>query len=269
MKVTVLGSGAWEGIPAPFCKCNICQSAIKKPKSKNNRTRPEFLVETKKGSFLLEASPDIRLQSTRFALPPVKDFFISHWHFDHMYGLNELQTWIKNSLNEKPTVYCSPVTKDRIDKEFGHLLLEVKVLQPFEQISLFGIKITPLPMYHMQTQDDLIPENKISNTYGYLLQSDDQTVAYLGDYYRLPAMTFNKIKKSDVLIADGTYLFTDSYNGRKPNHMHGDAILEFTKSTHAKKVYFHSISHLTKKTHGRLQKLLPKSHHITFDGMQI
>ena len=58
MKLKILGSGAWEGIPAPFCNCKICESA-KKPNSKDNRTRPQILVETEKGQFLIEISPDI------------------------------------------------------------------------------------------------------------------------------------------------------------------------------------------------------------------
>lgn len=48
MKIKFLGSGGWEGIPAPFCDCRVCELA-RKSNSKNNRTRPEILIETKKG----------------------------------------------------------------------------------------------------------------------------------------------------------------------------------------------------------------------------
>ena len=79
MKIKILGSGGWNGIPASFCDCKVCGLAKENPDSKNNRTRPEILVETKKGRFLIEISPDIRLQSTKFNLVNIKDFLISHW----------------------------------------------------------------------------------------------------------------------------------------------------------------------------------------------
>ena len=50
MKIKILGSGGWEGIPVPFCKCRVCKSA-QNLESKDNRTRPELLVETSKGNF--------------------------------------------------------------------------------------------------------------------------------------------------------------------------------------------------------------------------
>lgn len=45
MKITILGSGGWEGIPAPFCDCTVCKKAVSNPNSKDRRTRPELLFE--------------------------------------------------------------------------------------------------------------------------------------------------------------------------------------------------------------------------------
>lgn len=269
MKITVLGSGAWEGIPAPFCHCLICEQATKNSFDKNNRMRPCFMVETEKGSLLLEASPDLRIQSTRFNLPTIKHYIISHNHFDHMYGLKELHTWIKYSLQESPKVYVSPKTKESLDKEFGYLPLNKKELQPFESFNLFGITITALPVYHVRAQDESLSESAITNAYGFLLEANNKKFAYLGDYYKVPQESFKMIENIDILIADGTYLLTDAYRDIKPNHMHGNDILLFTKSTNAKKVYFHSISHLTHQSHEQLQRQLPDRHFLTYDGMEI
>lgn len=268
MKVTILGSGAWQGIPAPFCSCMICAQAVEHPTSKNYRTRPEILVETGEGAFLLEVSPDIRLQSTRFHVPNVKDFVVSHWHFDHMYGLHELLTWMKKQA-EKPTLHCSAGTKEKIDKEFSYLPMQVSVHKPFETFEVCGVSITPVPVYHMYTNDDSIPEQDIVNTFGYILEHHGKRVAYLADYYRVPAETLKAIQNVDVLIADGTYLQTDSFEKQKPNHLHGDDILRFTQSVLAREVYFHSISHLTQKTHEQMQAALPAAHYISYDGMQV
>ena len=268
MQVTILGSGAWEGIPAPFCSCNVCTAAMDNIDSKNNRTRPQLLLESEKGKLLLEVSPDIRLQSTGFHLPSITDFLVSHWHFDHMYGLHELLSWTKR-LKKEPTLYCSTKTKDIIDKEFSYLPLSINILQPFKKFTLYDINITPLPTYHMFGRDNDVPEDKLENTYGYLLEHNQKSIVYLSDYYRIPSFTLKKIQNVDVLIADGTYLGTNKYKESKPNHLHGDDILQFTQSTGAKTIIFHSISHLTRKTHEELQKTLPSSHFLSYDGMKI
>lgn len=276
MKIKILGSGAWEGIPVPFCKCKICESA-KKSNSKNNRTRPEILIETDKGQFLIEISPDIRLQSTKFNLPNINNFLISHWHFDHMYGLLEIDAWIEFVLGQKPKLFCSQKTKEWLDQSFGHISKQVIVVKPFEKFDLFGIKITPIPVYHMSRQDNNTKENELENTYGFLLEKNGKKAVYLADYYKLPKKSLELIKKSDIIIADGTYLFEESFPDKPeqdnlkndPDHLHGKQILDFVGGLNAKKIIFHSISHLTEKSHEELQKLLPKNMFISYDGMEL
>lgn len=268
MKITIIGSGAWQGIPAPFCSCIICTEATKNPNGKNYRTRPQLLIETAGGTFLLEVSPDIRLQSAKFQLPQVKDFVVSHWHFDHMYGLHELLTWMKKQAI-KPTLYGSQGTKDKVDAEFKYLPMNVRVIHPYEKFSLFDVSITALPTYHMFNSDNNLKGNVLANTFGYLLEHNDKRVAYMADYYRLPVQTQKAIQGVDVLIADGTYLQTQDYEKEKPNHLHGKNILKFTGNTGAKHIYFHSISHLTKKTHEQMQMDLPANHFISYDGLGI
>lgn len=267
MKITILGSGAWEGVPAPFCKCDVCAIAIKLPFDKNNRMRPQLLVENDDERFLVEISPDIRLQSTRFGLPPVKDFLVSHWHFDHMYGINELHQYSKevtNGLN----IYCSAGTNAILDTdEFSYIPQSIHIMKPLEPFELAGIKITPLPVYHMRSEDEAIAEDKLANTFGFLFEHSGKKVAYLADYYRVPQSVQDKIRGIDAVICEGTYLLTDDFKSHKPNHMHGQDIVDFANSTYAKKIYYHSVSHLTHKKHDELQEMLSEGQTLAFDGM--
>lgn len=268
MNITTLGSGAWEGIPAPFCTCTVCTLAVQDPSSKNNRTRPEFLVENDGGAFLMELSPDIRLQSSRQNLSKIRDVFVSHWHFDHMIGLRELHAWVKR-IPEPFTVYCSEGTADMLKKEYAYIPFKTAVLRPFEQVKLFGVTVTPLPVYHMFTQDEAVPEDQIANTFAYLCETNDMRFVYLADYYRVPQSTIDRIQGLDVVIADGTYLSNLNYKDIRPNHLHAEDIIRFTQNLNAKKTYYHSISHLTQKTHEELQQALPENHFLTFDGMRV
>ena len=271
MKITILGSGAWEGIPAPFCHCTVCSLAINNPSDKNNRTRPQLFVETATGAFLVEASPDLRQQSSRIDQVDITDILVSHWHFDHMYGLHELLTWSKKRIanGKPPIIHGSAGTKSVVDREFSYLPFQYQLHRPFDTFTLNGVTITPIPLLHMRRQDESVPLDKVENTFGYMFDDGNRKVAYLADYYDVPERSLNAIKEADVIIADGTYLGTSAYRSQKVNHMHGDDILKFTQSIDAKKVYFHSVSHLLGQTHDELEAMLPSRHFLAFDGIEI
>lgn len=269
MKITVLGSGAWEGVPAPFCGCNVCTLATQNLKSKDNRTRPQLLVENAGARLLVEISPDIRTQSARFGLPLVKDFVVSHWHFDHMYGIHELMQYSKDKTHGL-NIYCSKGTQIVLsDDEFTYVPSTLHIVEPLKSFELAGITVTPLPVYHMRAQDDAIPENQLANTFGYLFERDGKRVAYLADYCRVPQAVIDKIQGCDIVLCEGTYLLTDDYRSYKPNHMHGQDIIRFAESIEAKQVYYMSVSHLTHKTHEEMEQMLPSGHKLAYDGLVV
>lgn len=275
----MLGSGCWEGTPAPFCNCPICTAAARDMNSIEFRSRPEILVQGEGGPFLIEISPDIRLQSTTFQLPQIRDYFISHWHFDHLFGLYELDAWVDLVLKSPIRIYCSSEVGKMIEKQFGYIGSTVTVLQPYVPIEMRGITVTPLPVLHMRRAESNDAEFGMNNTFGYLLESKGQKVAYLADYYALPQRTIDLIKGADVIIADGTYLFEDRYpqkpyqiatqEEKDPDHLHGNDILTFMNTLQAKAVVYHSITHLPELQHHELQALLPKGQYIGYDGFDI
>lgn len=266
MQVVVLGSGAWEGIPAPFCRCRVCDIARTNPHSKNWRTRPGFLITHGKDSFLLEASPDIRIQSAKHLLRVPKHILISHYHFDHMRGLYELHSIAKRTKH-RIAVHGSRKTAEVIRTELGYLPLRMRLHEPYNPFSIGSISVTPMPVYHEYAQDEKVSPNTINNTYAFLFEAGGSRVVYLADYYRLPNKTVSLIANADILIADGTYLGTAKFRDTKRNHMHGQEITRLTSSLNAKRVLYHSVSHITRKTHDELSKSLPRGHALTFDGM--
>jgi len=278
MEVKILGSGSWEGIPVPFCDCVVCHDAKRNIESKNNRTRPEIWVKTDEGSFLIEISPDIRVQSTRFDLPIISDFLLTHWHFDHMYGLLELDAYAEYFVDGNMKLYASEETKNWINDNFSHIP-DTKVIKvdAFESFVLYGVRVTPFPVFHMKSQDESMDEDKLDNTVGYLLEKNDRKIAYLSDCYKLPKKSLQLLQNVDIAIIDGTFLFEDEFPDKieqneiksEPDHLHGQEIIDFANTLNAKKIILHSISHLTEKIHDELQQKLSKNIFISYDGMEL
>mgnify|MGYP000178304101 CR=1 FL=1 len=129
----------------------------------------------------------------------------------------------------------------------------------------------------MSGNDKDLKENELDNTFGYILNTNGKKAVYLADYYNLPNKSLELVKNSDIVIADGTCLFEELFPNKSeqnnvksdPDHLHGKQIIEFASNLNAKKVIFHSISHLTEKSHEELQKLLPKNMYISYDGMEL
>ena len=275
MKITVLGSGAWEAIPSLFSQNLICKLAVKSPKSKNRRTRPGFLVETEAVKVMLEISPDIREQSARFNLPVIKDFLVSHWHFDHMYGILELDAWA-HYAHEKPfNIFCSEKTNNWLEANFKHIRKQVNVVKAYQPFSIGDLKITPLPVKHMFSQDK---DNFVgNNVFGYLFEHDGKRVAYLADYFEIPEKTMEIACGCDWVIADGTFLFQEDWPQNPetnllrndPDHVHGAKIIETVKKMDAKNTLFFSIAPLSELTHEQLQRKLPRGMKISYDGMTL
>jgi len=90
MKVTILGSGTSIGVPMPTCKCKVCTSQD----PKDNRLRCSALVETDEGKqILIDCGPDFRMQSLRADITQLDALLLTHNHFDHCYGLDDLRPW--------------------------------------------------------------------------------------------------------------------------------------------------------------------------------
>lgn len=85
--VTVLGSGTSKGVPEIGCSCRTCRSASPYDK----RLRASVLVQTHGLRFLIDASPDLREQALREDLRHVDAVLITHSHYDHVGGIDDLR----------------------------------------------------------------------------------------------------------------------------------------------------------------------------------
>ena len=86
-EMVFLGSSGAIQVPAFFCSCDICEAARADPGRRRTRASVALLGQE---ITLIDASPDIEFQLEREALRQVNRIFITHWHYDHVWGLGML-----------------------------------------------------------------------------------------------------------------------------------------------------------------------------------
>lgn len=84
MRITHLGTGAAERIPAVFCRDEVCAHA-RKVGGKDVRTQAQALIDD---TILLDFGGDSYLHVLRYGLDlsQIPVLLVTHWHSDHFYG---------------------------------------------------------------------------------------------------------------------------------------------------------------------------------------
>lgn len=82
-----LGTGASEGIPDPFCNCEVCRKARESGDLREIRGRSAFAIDSHN---LIDFGPDAHLASARFGVPlyELRNIFYTHFHSDHFDLIN-------------------------------------------------------------------------------------------------------------------------------------------------------------------------------------
>lgn len=115
---TFLGSGGSMGVPLIGCSCSVCTSKSKK----NNRLRPSGLIKVENKTFVIDPGPDFRFQALRHKINYLDGVFITHPHFDHIAGLDDLRIFY---INHEITIPCllSKYTFELFKTRYQHLIL--------------------------------------------------------------------------------------------------------------------------------------------------
>lgn len=250
MDLTFLGSGCWQGVPAPFSDDAI--SPTVEWGSKDFRFRTSLNIATQNGkNIIIEATPDIKLQSWKFKLKKPDAILISHWHWDHLWGLLDLDWYAsKNKLD----VYGNSVTKEWYESRMGHIAVDFKTIESYKSFQIDNVLITPIAVNHVE------------NTDGFLLEdtTTGKKVAYLSDLHGIPEKTRELINGVDTIITDATYLESDLVDD--PTHFHNEQLVPFLDSLNARETILTNIGSYQGLTHADFEKKYPK-YTIAHDAM--
>lgn len=291
MKLYFLGTGTSTGVPHLGCQCEVCQSAD--PRDHRTRSSA-LLHTDEGRLILLDCGPDFRLQMERFlathrpeqcptlpyrhrhvdelpleqaqalglpravahdyALPLIDAVLLTHEHFDHVGGLDDLRPF---SIFQPINIYCEPRVAAPILQHMHYCFREqpypgapkltmcpLESLQPF---SVGGVEITPIRVLHGQ-----LP------IVGYRIGS----LAYITDMSSMPDTEWDKLQGVRTLVTNALRYASH------PTHQTLQQAIDFAQRVGAQHTYFIHQSHGAGTVADSLQRL-PAGMAYAYDGLDI
>ena len=89
LEIEFLGTGTSTGVPMLRCHCPVCMSADPRDK----RLRTSAIVRYQGARLLRDCGPDFRTQMLRASDDNIDAVLLTHIHFDHVAGLDDLRTY--------------------------------------------------------------------------------------------------------------------------------------------------------------------------------
>ena len=253
-ELILLGTGTSHGVPVIGCHCEVCESRD----PRNQRTRTGVAVNTDQGAFLIDTSPELRIQLLRERIDLVHAAIYTHSHADHIFGLDDLRLF--GYLIDRPIpLYCEENVERQIRASFSYAFTEPSPdlhhgaipklelrrigLDPFE---LLGQKIQPIRLIHGK-----LP------VLGFRIAD----VAFCTDVSYIPDESWPLLEGLDVLVIDALR--------EKPHATHFGIpqALEVVERVRPKRTYLTHVSHHLDyvTTNARL----PPGVELSYDGLHI
>ena len=246
MKVTFLGTGTSMGVPV----AGGFGREVPTGDYRDDRMRSSIWVQTKETSILVDVGPEFRLQSIRAGLRRIDLLLITHEHFDHIGGLDDLRPFNymqKASIPVVTTTSC----KESIERRYDYLFepdktpgsVDIDISTDSTPFTFRDCKITPLPVMH----GDLL-------VYGFRIND----LAYINDTNFIPDSTMDLIKGCKVLILDAL-----RWEPKHPTHYTVSESVEIAEKTGIPEVYFIHMSSYVH--HAETNRRLPKGMKLAYD----
>ena len=163
MKITFLGTGAAEGVPAMFCSCDFC-NAVRRAGRDEVRTRTQILIDS---DMLIDFPPEAYYHSFAMGvdLSSVMALLVTHSHMDHFYAHDFILRGYKYARlsedvlkiygnKEVQKVFSECTAREMKPQVSPHISFnEIKSFSVFETC---GYRVIAIPAEHTKTEDALL-----------------------------------------------------------------------------------------------------------------
>ena len=254
-RLVFLGSGTSNGVPVIGCDCAVCTSAD----PRNQRTRPSVLLHLPGGNLLIDTTPEMRLQLLRERVRQVHAIAYTHYHVDHLFGLDDARIFPKYVGGSIP-IYCEAEVEEHIRRVFAFAFDERTAKLPagylpkvhFERIGpgvafeVIGERILPIRLDHGRFK---------------VLGFRVGDLAYCTDVNRIPEASWPLLEGLDTLILDAL-----RYEPH-PGHFSLDEALAVIERLRPGRAYLTHLSHSF--DHEATGATLPPRVALAYDGLSL
>jgi phosphoribosyl 1,2-cyclic phosphate phosphodiesterase len=252
VKITFLGTGTSTGVPVVGCRCRVCTSSD----PRDTRLRQSVSIEANGRHFLIDTTPDLRLQLLRHPIPRLDFVLYTHSHSDHLMGLDDIRPF--NFRQREPIVaFASHATANAIRRAFSYIWdpltqvgggkpqLELReVSEPFTHL---GIAITPIPVLHGEW-----------TILGYRIGN----FAYITDTNGIPEASMRLLEGVEVLAIDGLRPAP-----RHPTHFTIGEAVQCAQQIGARETWIIHLAHEVE--HASYDDALPNGVRLAYDGLEL
>jgi phosphoribosyl 1,2-cyclic phosphate phosphodiesterase len=250
---TFLGTGTSVGVPMIGCDCAVCRST----NPRNNRYRCSVAIGTFRGNILIDTTPELRLQLIRADVKLVHAVVYTHYHVDHLFGLDDLRLF-PMILKAPLPIYCNDEVEEVIRQAFAYAFhpggddlpagmlprLEFRRIdeKPFE---VLGERFTPIPLLHGRF-----------NVLGFRIGD----VAYCTDVSAIPDRSWPLLEGLKVFVIDAL-----RPGKPHPSHFSLEQALEAIARVKPEQAYLTHMSHTM--DYDALVRMLPPHVAPAHDGL--
>ncbi|HYR27262.1 MAG TPA: MBL fold metallo-hydrolase [Thermoanaerobaculia bacterium] len=249
MRITFLGTGTSTGVPVVGCHCRVCTST----NPRNQRLRQSVSIEANGKHFLIDTTPDLRLQLLRHPIPRLDFVLLTHSHSDHLMGLDDIRPF-NFRQRESIQAFANASTAKAVRRVFSYIWddsqlgggkPQLDLIEVEEAFTHLGIEIVPIPVDH---GDWTILGFRIGN------------FAYITDTNGIPDASMELLRGVEVLALDGLRPAP-----RHPTHFVIAEAVEIAQRIGARETWLIHLTHEVE--HDEIEATLPEGIRLAYDGL--
>lgn len=240
-------------IPVIACQCAVCKSQ----NPKNRRMRASALLQCAGSSILIDSGPDFYSQAIKYQINALDALILTHTHYDHIAGIDELRTYNLKQKKALPVLLSSWSYED-LKGRYSYLLKSSKgsnLAAKFDfsilekdrgEQSFMGLDVKYFT-YH---------QGRMPVT-GFVVGD----LAYISDIQNYPSSIFEDIGSIQHLVISAVR------TEKSRMHFSIEDALEFSKQLGGVRTYLTHISH--EVDHDQVSRQLPDFAQLAYDGQEI